>query len=92
MGGFAWKSPAVTAVMDGAESMGCGGSGCNQHPIGSRRAATGNEFFYYARIMLMLAMIEAKGFLLRVENSSHFKGLIAGRKIRAVHFPVMKLR
>ena len=72
--------------------MGCGSGRCNQHPIGNGRAATGNKVFNHARIMLKLAMVLAKGFLLRVVNGSHFKSLMAGRKFREVHFPVMKLR
>jgi hypothetical protein len=76
--------------VDGAESMRCGGGRCNWL-IGNGRAATGNKVFNHARIILKFTMVLAKGFLLSVMNSSHFKSLMAGRKSREVHFPVMKL-
>jgi hypothetical protein len=76
----------------GVESTGGGRGGGNGQLMGNWRGATGDEFCYDARIMLKVAMFEAKGFLLRVDNISHFKSLMAGRTFRAVTFPVMKLR
>ena len=40
--------------------------------------------------MLQGAMIEAKGSLLRVDNISHFKSLMAGHAVRAVSLPIFE--
>src|ERR1700722_21009451 len=62
-----------------------GGSG-RQYPVGNNRDASGNAFCDHAGIVLKVAKLDAKRFLLRVVNIDYCKRRMSGRAFRAVRF------